>query len=344
MKSPSRLLAVCGLSLVLFTPGCTITPEGVQQAEVPLEEVFPPSKLVASYCQLAKPAKPAEADLEAQLGGKAKAAILRKWNLLSALAADYGIPKRQPVARVSVTEMTSKQNAYGAYTNLRPGLLGETNYVKIGVHGVVDGERLIFVQDRFVMVVRDLSGMAEPSRRTMLINFARAISDRIPRDITDINVVGYLPYENRVPATERLDKEDPLGLGVFKAGGVTALYRTGNHECKVFMAEAGTTSGAKELLKDVKKAMLKEGQVAELGIGQEGYQGRLFKSLAMAARRDLVVFGCYGDMNDREMKNVLAGIDRRVKPYVPPKVKEKKEEEKEEERKGGGLGPLTPSL
>lgn len=344
MKHALRVFAVCCLALVLFASGCTITPEGVQEAEVPLEEVFPPSKLVASYCQLTRPAKPSETDFEAQFGGKPKVGILRKWNLLATLAADYGIPKRPLTARVSVTEMGTKQNAYGAYTNLRPGLLSESNYVKIGVHGVVDGERLMFVQDRFVIVVRDLSGLAEPTRRTMLINFARAISDRIPRDITDINVVGYLPYENRVPATERLDKEDPLGLGVFKAGGVTALYRTENRECKVFMAEAGTASGAKDLLKDVKKAMVKEGPVGELGIGQEGFQGRLFKSLAMVARRDLVVFGCYGDMNDREMKNVMAGIDRRVKPYVPPKVKEKKEEEKEEEKKPGGLGPLTPSL
>lgn len=337
-----RIFSYFCLSVVLWILGCTITTDGIQQAEVPLEEVFPPSKAVASYRQLAKPAKPAEADLDEQLGGKQKLALLRKWSLLTTLAADYGIPKRPPVARVSVTEMTSKQNAYGAYTNVRPGLLNEANYIKIGVHATVDGERLTFVQDRFVIVVRDLSGHADPARRTMLINFARAISDRIPRDITDINLVTYLPYENRVPATERLDKEDPLGLGVFKAGGVTALYRTEDHqrECKVFMAEAGAASAVRDLLRDVKRAMLKESPVTELGVGQEGYQGRLFKSLAMVARRETVVFGCYGAMTDREMKNIMAGIDRRVKPYVPPKVKEKQEEKEEK----GGLGPLTPSL
>jgi hypothetical protein len=345
MDRQSRVLMLVLLALLLLPPACTITPEGIQQAEVPLEEVFPPSKLVASYCQVAKPARPAEADLQAQFGGKEKVALLRKWNLLGTLAADYGIPKRPPVARVTVIEMTSKQNAYGAYTNLRPGLLAESNYVKIGVHGAVDGGRLLFVQDRFLIVIRDLSGLQEPTRRTMLINFARAISDRIPRDITDIELVGYLPFEHRVPATERLDREDPLGLGVFKAGGVTALYRVENQECKVFVAEAGTTAAAKDLLKEVKKAMLKEGPVTELGIGQEGLEGKLFKSLAMACHRDLVVFGCYGDMSEKEMKNVMAGIDRRVKPYIPPKVKPKKEEEKEEEKKeGGGLGPFTPTL
>ncbi|MGD0092414.1 MAG: DUF6599 family protein [Planctomycetota bacterium] len=349
MRLSLRALAVSSLGLVLvLVLGCTITSDGIQQAEVPLAEVFPPSKVVASYRQLAKPAKPSEQDLEAQFGGKPKVAVLRKWNVIASLAADYGIPKRPPVARVSVTEMTSKQNAYGAYTNLRPGLLSEANYVKIGVHATVDGERLLFVQDRFVIVVRDLGGLADPARRTMLINFSRTISDRIPRDITDITLVNYLPYESRVPATERLDKEDPLGLGVFKAGGVTALYRVEDRECKVFMAEATGAGGAKDLLKDVKKEMLKEGQVTELGVGEEGCQGRLFKSLAMAARREAVAFGCYGNMTDKEMKNVMAGIDRRVKPYKPPKVKEKKkteEEEKEEEKKGGGgLGPLTPSL
>jgi len=122
------------------------------------------------------------------------------------------------------------------------------------------------------------------------------------------------------------------------------LYRTEDRarECKVFLAEAGDTSAVKGLLKDVKTAMTKEGPVTELGIGNEGFQGKLFKSLAMVSRREQVVFGCYGTMTDREMKNVIAGIDRRVKPYVPPKIKEKEKEETEEKK--GGLGPFTPQL
>ena len=203
-----------------------MTQDGLEQTEVPIEqEVFPPSKFVASYRQEAKPLKIDEAAVEAQVGGPLKMATLKKWSPVTTLSAEYGIPSRPPKARVTVTEMSGKQNAYGAYTNLRPGLLGELNYVKIGVHGTVDGERLMFVQDRYLIIVRDLSGDSDPARRTMLINFGRAISDRIPKDITDIDLVSYLPFENRVPATERLDKEDPLGLGLFKAGGVTALYR-----------------------------------------------------------------------------------------------------------------------
>jgi len=318
-------------------PGCTITSDGVQQAEVPLEEVFPPSKAVASYRQIAKPGKMSDADLEAQIGGKQKLAILKKWGTLSTLVAEYGIPNRPPAARVSVSEMSSKQNAYGAYTNLRPGLLPEGSYVKIGVHGTVDGERMIIVQDRFLILIRDLTGNPDPARRTMLINFGRAISDRIPRDITDINLVGYLPYEGRVPATERLDKEDPLGLGLFKAGGVTALYRVENRECKMFLAETGDGMSLKGLLKDVKTAMEKEGPIGELAIGTEGYQGRLFKNQAMVAIREQVLFGCYGTMTEKEMKNIMAAVDRRVKPYTAPKIRDRKAEE-EEEKKGGAPG------
>jgi hypothetical protein len=319
-----------------FIPGCTITSDGVQQAEVPLEEVFPPSKAVASYRQLAKPVKIAEQDLEDQIGNKQKVGILKKWTVISTLVADYGIPKRPPTAKVSITEMTSKQNAYGAYTNLRAGLLSDQNYIKIGVHATVDGERIMFVQDRFFVVVRDLSGASDPARRTMLINFGRAISERIPRDITDINLVSYLPFENRVAATERLDKEDPLGMGIFKTGGVTALYRADNRECKVFLAEVGDNIGLKGVMKDVKAAMEKEGPIGELGIGEEGYVGRLFKSQAMLSRREQVIFGCYGTMTEREMRNVMAGIDRRIKPYVPPKIKPKTEEEPEAKSLFGG--------
>jgi hypothetical protein len=321
--------AVAALWLFGVT-GCTITSDGQQQAEVPLEEVFPPSKIVASYRQLEKPKKLTDDEMEEQLGNRQKLGILKKWSVMSSMGADYGIPKRPPKARVSVTEMSSKQNAYGAYTNLRPGLLSESNYIKIGVHATVEGERLLFVQDRFLIIVRDLSGAQDPARRTMLINFGRAISDRIPRDITDIMLVSYLPYENRIPATERLDKEDPLGIGVFKSGGVTALYRMDNRECKVFLAEITDTLGIKGALKDIKLAMEKEGPTSDLGIGAEGYQGRLFKSLAMLSTRERVVFGCYGTMTEKEMRNVMAGIDRRIKPYIPPKIKDKIGEDEDE--------------
>lgn len=312
-------------ALLFVLPGCTITADGMQQAEVPLTEVFPPSKTVASYRQIALPKRMDDSEYEEQLGGKQKLAVLKKWTAMGTQFADYGIPNRPPTARVSVSEMTAKTNAYGAYSNLRPGLLSDGAYMKIGVSATVDGERIMFVQDRFLIVVRDIGGMAEPARRTMLINFGRAISSRIPRDITDINLIGYLPFENRVPATERLDKEDPLGLGLLKAGGVSALYRIENREAKIFMAEADSTQ-TKDLIKDIRKAMEKEGPTGDLSIGEEGFMGRLFQSQAMVSRRERVVFGCYGTMTEREMKNIMASIDRQVKPYVAPKIKDKKDE------------------
>lgn len=317
------------LACLALLPGCSITTDGVQKFEVPLEEVFPPSKVVASYRQLALPTRLEDTDMEPQVGNNQKLSILKKWGVVKTLAAEYGIPKRPPAAKVSVTEMSSKTNAYGAYTNLRPGLLTEGNYIKIGVHATVDGERLIFVQDHFLIIVRDLTGAPDPTRRTMLINFGREISLRIPRDITDVTLISYLPYENRVPATERLDKEDPLGLNVLKNGGVSALYRIDNRECKVFMADLADGSGSGSIMKQIKAEMEKEGPIGELGVGVEGYQGRLFKNQAMLAKRENVVFGCYGTMTEREMKNVMAGIDRRIKPYVAPRIKSKKEEEAE---------------
>ena len=329
------LFAILIPALLLIPSGCTVTPDGVQQADVPTEELFPPSKVVASYRQLKKPARSDDKDFELQIGNAQKVGIIKKWSTLSTLQADYGIPERPAKVRITISEMSSKQNAYGAYTNLRPGLLSEKNYIKIGVHAFVDGERLLFVQDRFLVAIRDLSDAVDPARRTMLINFATAVSDRIPRDITDIQLVANLPYENRVPATERLDKEDPLGLGIFKTGGVTALYRIDNRECKVFMGDAGDASSTKGLIKDVKNAMEKEGPISELGLGTEGYQGRLFKSQAMLARREHIVFGCYGTMTEKEMKNIMAAIDRRVKPYVPPKIKAKPETEDEKDKPAG---------
>ena len=71
--------------------------------------------------------------------------------------------------------MGSKQNAYGAYTNLRPGLLGEGSYVKIGVHATVDGDHhvgvvlvFLFLFFRFRFRVgseeRDLLAIGRPGK------------------------------------------------------------------------------------------------------------------------------------------------------------------------------------
>src|SRR5206468_3382739 len=105
-----RVCRVASLAAaLLLIAGCTITSEGVQQYEVPIDEVFPPSKIVASYRQIKKPIKVEQKDVEDQLGGAQKFGVLKKWSPLSTLSAEYGIPDRPPKARVTVTEMGTKQ-------------------------------------------------------------------------------------------------------------------------------------------------------------------------------------------------------------------------------------------
>ena len=334
----------CLFSLVILTAGgCTIGPEGIQSFEVPIEEILPPSRVVASYRQLNKPIRMKDSELEEQYGSAERLEIVDKWSKVSAVYSDYGIPDRPPKARISVTELNTKQNAYGAYSNLRPSDLSDKSYIKIGVHGTVIDERLFFVQDRYLIIVRDLAGTPEPERRTMLINFGHALSDRLPRDITDISLVGYLPYENRVAASERLDKEDPLGLGIFKSGAVTAAFRIQTkpekgekketREVKVFLADTKDKSSAKSAMKSLRKEFDKTGKTEDQGVCEEAFSGTFNGSPAMIGRREGVVFGCYGSFDEKEMKGLMSNIDRRVKPYVPPVVKEKEKDPAEADEK-----------
>ena len=145
--------------------------------------------------------------------------------------------------------------------------------------------------------------------------------------------MGYLPYENRVPATERLDKDDPLGMGLFKGGGVTALFRIDKRECHVFLADTKEKGNAGNVYKNVKKALEAEGATEALSIGEEGFSGKFRGSPAMVAKRESVVYGCYGTYDEKEMKSLMANIDRRVKPYAPPKIKEKEKDPAEEDAK-----------
>jgi hypothetical protein len=330
----------CLLLLAAFSgASCTVTQDGIQKFEVPIEEILPPSRVVASYRQLAKPSAIKDAELEEQFGGgKERLESVDKWSKGTSIYADYGIPERPPKARISVTEMSTKQNAYGAYTSVRPAHLDEKSYVKIGVHGTVMEDRLLFVQDRFLIIVRDLSGSQDPERRTMLINFGHAISDRMPRDITDIALVGYLPYENRVPASEKLDKDDPLGMGLFKNGGVTALFRIEQRDCHVFLADIKDHGSSKGVYKDVKKALEKEGKTEDVALGEEAFTATFRGSPGIVARRESVVYGCYGAYTDKEMKALMSNIDRRIKPYVPPKIKDKKDDLDDAEKKRSKAG------
>ncbi len=336
----------------LLAGGCTVTQEGIQTFEVPIEEVLPPSRVVASYRQLNKPVPMKDAELDEQFGNAERLDILEKWSRLKTVFSDYGIPERPPKARISVTELSTKQNAYGAYSNMRPGDLNEKSYVKIGVHGTVIEDRLFFVQDRYLMVVRDLSGSHDPERRTMLINFGHAISDRLPRDITDISLVGYLPYENRVPASEKLEKEDPLGMNMFKSGGVTAAFKIkekvdnkiNERDCKVFLADAKDKSGANSALKSLRKEFDRLGKTEDIGLGEENkgdtksFTCQINGSPGMIAKREGVVYGCYGTYNEKEMKGLMSNIDRRIKPYVPPKIKEKEKDPVDEDKKKSNMG------
>jgi hypothetical protein len=95
------------------------------------------------------------------------------------------------------------------------------------------------------------------------------------------------------------------------------------------MGKLDTHGSARSLLKDIKTVAQKEGPLTELGIGEEGYLGRLFKKPAMLAREDQLVFGCYGTLAEKEMRNLMSTLDRRVKPYVPPKAKPRKTDDEE---------------
>jgi hypothetical protein len=333
------LLGALAVGLVFLSSGCTITTEGMQNYEVTLEDILPPSRVVASYRQLAKPTRLNDTELQEQIGTKEQYEIVGKWSKMKAVYSDYGIPERPPKARVAVIELGNKQDAYGAYSNLRPNTLEDKCYLKIGVSGTVMEDRLVFVQDRFLILVRDLNGTPEPERRAMLVNFGYATSARIPKDITDITLVGYLPYDNRVPASEKLDKEDPLGLGVLKTGGVTANFKIvdklgpkiAERNCTVFLSELKDKGGAKGILKRVRDMLDKEGKTEDAGMGEEGFTCSFRGAAGMVARREAVVFGAYGTYTEKELKTLMSNIDRRIKPYVPPKAKEKEKDPAEEE-------------
>lgn len=355
MRVSILLARLCFIAVgAVFIYGCTITSEGIQTFEVPIEEILPPSRVVASYRQLNKPLRMKDEELSEQYGSAERLEIVNKWSKVTTVYADYGIPERPAKARISVTEISTKVNAYGAYSNLRPSDLSDKSYVKVGVHGTVIDDRLFFVQDKYLIIVRDLAGTPEPERRSMLINFGHALSQRLPRDITDISLVGYLPYENRVAASERLDKDDPLGMNIFKQGAVTAQYRVQEkpdkseksndpallgktiRDCKVFLIETKDKGSSKSALKSVRKEFDKQGKTEDLGFCEEGFTTTFNGTPAMIARRESVIFGCYGSFNEKEMKGLMSAIDRRVKPYVPPKVKEKDPVEEDEAKKKKG--------
>lgn len=327
---------VLAATILLFLPGCEITSEGMEGKEVVLEEIFPPSKTVSSYRQVAPPKQAKAEDLEEQLGGKERAALLKKWGSFASRICEYGLADKPPLVRVTVTEMSSRMDAFGAFSNIRPAMLPENQYVKVGVQGVLDGERLIFVHDRYLIIVRHLQMAPEEQRRALLLNFGRGLSRRIPRPMVEPSPVIYLPAQHRVPGTERLDREDPVGLGVVD-NGVSAVYRIQNREGRMFMSQVSEAFRRLTFLQKYRKAMEAESPVRELHIGDGSYQGKLNKLNAVIAQRDDVVFGILGTLTEEEMQEIMATADRQIKPYSPVKYTDIQKKNEEEEEKRGGL-------
>jgi len=335
--SMKRVLFLCLLAAfvaaTLFLPGCTITNEGVQK-EIAIEEIFPPSKAVSSYRQVAPPRQIKEEELAGQFGGKEKAAILRKWSSFTSRVCEYGLPKKPPLVRVTVSELSTRMDAFGAFSNIRPAMLPENQYIKVGVQGVLVGERLFFVHDRYLVAVRHLQPGSEARRRALLLNFGRGISRRIPRPMVEPSPINFLPLQHRVPATERLDKEDPVGLGGVN-NGASAVYRIESREARMFMAQVTGTFRRLAFLQKYRKAMEKEGPVKELQIGDGSCQGKLNKMNAIIAQRQDVVFGIIGTLEENDMLAIMAAADRMIKPYIPVKYQDvQKEKEKENEKSG----------
>jgi hypothetical protein len=334
---PSMVSPVVLVSLLLALPACEITSDGVQQQPVALVDIFPPSKSVASYRQVAPPKRIMQDDLITQLGGKERLAQMRKWSSFSTEMCEYGLPNKPPKVRVTISEMTSRIDAYGAYTNIRPPMLPETQYVKIGIHATLEGDRLLLVHDKYLITVRDLEQTPEEQRRAMLVNFGRSISNRIPFPITDVEPASFLPFQNRVPASDRLDKEDPLGLSILQGGAVSALYRIEKRECRVFLARAGEGWSKLAHLNRIKKVMEGTALMTELHIGDAGWAGQWKGNAVMIAQREDIVFGVLGNFSADEMRELMAAMDRRIRPYVPVHYSDiQKAEEKKAENKGGG--------
>lgn len=261
---------------------------------------------------------------------------MEKWNALSQHYCDYGIPGRKPKVRLVVAEFSSKENAYGAFTALRPENIPPADCLKLGVQGVLTGGRLYFIQGRFLVCVRDLSSAAGPEQRTVLVEFGLRISERLPHDISDVPAVGKLPLHHRVPGSEKFHRESPLGLGIIKRRAATARYRFAERRGLFFVVNCKLGGGYRSVLKKLRAAMKKEGAVRDATFGEKGYAGTLNGRPATIAARRGFVFGVVGNLDPREVKALLADTDGRIRPYADEPFKSDEEKKSEEEKNKSG--------
>ncbi|MCZ7646737.1 MAG: hypothetical protein M5U26_15860 [Planctomycetota bacterium] len=140
-------------------------------------------------------------------------------------------------------------------------------------------------------------------------------------------------------ASERLDKDDPLGLSILKEGAVSAIYRKDGKEAKVFLAQVEETFLRASVLKRFHDLMAKEGKVEELPLGDQGHAGKLKGQRFLVAQRESVVYGVLGNLDDNQLQELMAIVDRKIKPFVPAQYKDlQKAKEKEEEKRNSFTG------
>jgi hypothetical protein len=332
-----RILLILFAALAFFSIlGCTVTTAGMESKETIVEDVFPPSRVVASYRRLNKPKQlPRGAERRKAWGDERAVEILSQWNALSHHYCDYGLPNQLPRARLVIAEFSDKENAYGAFTALRSDNLPVEAHVKIGVQGVFLSERLFFTQNRYLAAVTDLAPDQSDERRSVLIEFGLRISDRLPHDITDIAPITRMPLENRVPGSEKFWREAPAPLKVADRELAAARYKVGPREGTFFVADCALGGGAKRVFGRFESAMSKEGPLRAAPFGQKSFSGTFNRQPSIIAIRDGVVFGVYGGLDPKEMVSLMTEADKRIQPLDAEPFKPNEKKSDEEEQKGG---------
>jgi hypothetical protein len=167
---------------------------------------------------------------------------------------------------VELYDMGKPLNAFGIYSAERSP---NRNFIEVGTQGYVDDYTLNFLQDRYYVKLSVFGDNGQPAGKRIAGRISEAIGE--PGDFPPI--FSHFPAEGRVPDSEKLIIQSPLGYG-FLSPVFEASYKAGDEVSLILVSEAGTQEEALARLRQLRQAFERSGEVEQV----EQFGGEAFKA------------------------------------------------------------------
>jgi len=207
--------------------------------EVSMEKILPESSCTKGWVMEEKAALYTKDTLFERINGESELYFPYGFEVLA--SARYTNRENPKIAiEADVYKMGSLLDAFGIYANYRRV---DDGTVEIGAEGFVSATQLLFYQDRYFVKLQASGTLS--MEQEVLLSCARAISQNLPRNVSQPKELMYFMIPAVKQRSERYISQSLLGYAFFRSGLIADAVLEGE-PLKVFMVTEESVNAARK--------------------------------------------------------------------------------------------------